>query len=97
MIPKPGGNGERPLGIPTIRDPTVQAAAKLVLEPIFEADLDPSAFGYRPKRGGHDAIKEVHTLICRGCTDVVNADVSKYFDGVSYCPQAYAVGLKRVG
>jgi RNA-directed DNA polymerase len=52
MIPKPGGNGERPLGIPTIRDRTVQAAAKLVLEPIFEADLDPSAYGYRPKRGG---------------------------------------------
>ena len=52
MIPKPGGNGERPLGIPAIRDRTVQAAAKLVLEPIFEADLDPSAYGYRPKRGG---------------------------------------------
>src|SRR5690349_788678 len=51
MIPKPGGKGERPLGIPTIRDRTVQAAAKLVLEPIFEADLDPRAYGYRPKRG----------------------------------------------
>jgi RNA-directed DNA polymerase len=56
MIPKPGGNGERPLGIPTIRDRTVQAAAKLVLEPIFEADLDAGAYGYRPKRGGLDAI-----------------------------------------
>jgi RNA-directed DNA polymerase len=84
MIPKPGGNGERPLGIPTIRDRTVQAAAKLVLEPIFEADLDPSAFGYRPKRGGHDAIKEVHTLICRGYTDVVDADLSKYFDTIPH-------------
>src|ERR671926_32639 len=51
MIPKPGG-GERPLGIPTIRDRVVQTAAKLVLEPIFEADLDPSAYGYRPGRGG---------------------------------------------
>ena len=61
MIPKPGG-GERPLGIPTIRDRVVQTAAKLVLEPIFEADLDPSAYGYRPKRGGPDAIKEVHEL-----------------------------------
>jgi RNA-directed DNA polymerase len=80
MIPKPGGNGERPLGIPTIRDRTVQAAAKLVLEPIFEADLDPSAYGYRPKRGGLDAIKEVHTLLCRGYTDVVDADLAKYFD-----------------
>jgi len=83
MIPKPGGNGERPLGIPTIRDRTVQAAAKLVLEPIFEADLDPSAYGYRPKRAGLDAIKEVHWLICRGYTDVVDADLSKYLDAVS--------------
>src|SRR5215470_13713966 len=53
MIPKPGG-GERPLGIPTIRDRTVQTAAKLVLEPIFEADLEPEAYGYRPKRARRD-------------------------------------------
>jgi RNA-directed DNA polymerase len=84
MIPKPGGNGERPLGIPTLRDRTVQAAAKLVLEPIFEADLDPSAYGYRPKRGGLDAIKEVHALICRGYTDVVDADLTKYFDTIPH-------------
>jgi RNA-directed DNA polymerase len=84
MIPKPGGNGERPLGIPTIRDRTVQAAAKLVLEPIFEADLDPSAYGYRPKRGGLDAIKEVHGLLCRGYTDVVDADLAKYFDSIPH-------------
>jgi RNA-directed DNA polymerase len=84
MIPKPGGNGERPLGIPTIRDRTVQAAAKLVLEPIFEADLDPSAYGYRPKRGGPDAIKEVHALLCRGYTDVVDADLAKYFDTIPH-------------
>jgi RNA-directed DNA polymerase len=84
MIPKPGGNGERPLGIPTIRDRTIQAAAKLVLEPIFEADLDPSAHGYRPKRGGHDAIKEVHALICRGYTDIVDADLTKYFDTIPH-------------
>jgi RNA-directed DNA polymerase len=84
MIPKPAGKGERPLGIPTIRDRTVQAAAKLVLEPIFEADLDPSAYGYRPKRGGLDAVKEVHALICRGYTDVVDADLSKYFDTIPH-------------
>lgn len=83
-IPKPGGKGERPLGIPTIRDRTVQAAAKLVLEPIFEADLDPSAYGYRPKRSGLDAVKEVHALICRGHTDVVDADLSKYFDSIPH-------------
>lgn len=84
MIPKPGGKGERPLGIPTIRDRTVQAAAKLVLEPIFEADLDPSAYGYRPKRSGLDGVKEVHALLCRGYTDVVDADLSKYFDTIQH-------------
>src|ERR671927_22628 len=83
MIPKPGG-GERPLGIPTIRDRVVQTAAKLVLEPIFEADLDPSAYGYRPGRGGVDAIKEVHRLGCRGYTDVVDADLSAYFDTIPH-------------
>jgi RNA-directed DNA polymerase len=62
----------------------VQAAAKLVLEPIFEADLDPSAYGYRPKRGGLDAIKEVHALICRGYTDVVDADLAKYFETIPH-------------
>lgn len=83
MIPKPGG-GERPLGIPTIRDRVVQTAAKLVLEPILEADFDPSAYGYRPKRSGTDAIKEVHRLVCRGYTDVVDADLSKYFDTIPH-------------
>jgi len=83
MIPKPGG-GERPLGIPTIRDRVVQTAAKLVLEPIFEADLDPAAYGYRPRRSGADAIKEVHALLCRGYTDVVDADLSKYFDTIPH-------------
>src|SRR5262252_9557079 len=83
MIPKPGG-GERPLGIPTIRDRVVQTAAKLVLEPIFEADLDPAAYGYRPRRSGADAIKEVHALLCHGYTDVVDADLSKYFDTIPH-------------
>src|SRR3954449_6981036 len=82
MIPKPGGD-ERPLGIPTIRDRVVQTAAKLVLEPIFEADFEAdfedSAFGYRPGRSGTDAIKEVHRHICRGYSDVVDADLSRYF------------------
>jgi RNA-directed DNA polymerase len=83
MIPKPGG-GERPLGIPTIRDRVVQTAAKLVLEPIFEADLEPTAYGYRPGRSGSDAIKAVHALLCRGYTDVVDADLSKYFDTIPH-------------
>jgi RNA-directed DNA polymerase len=83
MIPKPGG-GERPLGIPTIRDRVIQTAAKLVLEPIFEADFEDSAYGYRPRRGAGDAIKEVHRLLSRGYTDVVDADLSKYFDTIPH-------------
>jgi RNA-directed DNA polymerase len=83
LIPKPGG-GERPLGIPTIRDRVVQTAAKLVLEPIFEADLEPSAYGYRPKRSAQDAIRKVHKLLCEGYTDVVDADLSKYFDTIPH-------------
>jgi RNA-directed DNA polymerase len=65
MIPKPDG-GERPLGIPTIRDRVVQTAAKLVLEPIFEADYEDSAYGYRPARGAVDAVKDVHRHLGRG-------------------------------
>src|SRR6201997_432473 len=82
-IPKPDG-GERPLGIPTIRDRGVQTAAKLVLEPIFEADFEDNAYGYRPVRGAVDAVKEVHRLICRGHTDVVDADLSRYFDSIPH-------------
>ena len=84
MIPKPNGGGERPLGIPTIRDRVVQTAAKLVLEPIFEADFEDNAYGYRPARGAVDAVKEVHRHICRGYTDVVDADLSKYFDNIPH-------------
>jgi RNA-directed DNA polymerase len=75
MIPKPNGKRRR-LGIATVRDRVVQAAAKIVLEPIFEADMEPSAFGYRPKRSAQDAIRRVHKLICDGYTDVVDADLS---------------------
>src|ERR1700687_268452 len=83
MIPKPGG-GERPLGIPTIRDRVVQTAAKLLLEAIFEADFDPNAYGYRPKRSAQDALQKVHKLLCEGYTDVVDADLSKYFDTIPH-------------
>jgi len=82
-IPKPNG-GERPLGIPTIRDRVVQTAAKLILEPIFEADLEPNAYGYRPKREAQQAVKKVHELLCDGYTDVVDADLSKYFDTIPH-------------
>jgi RNA-directed DNA polymerase len=83
MIPKPGG-GERPLGIPTIKDRVVQTAAKLVLEPIFEADLDPESYGYRPQRSATDAVRRVHDLLQAGYTDVVDADLSKYFDTIPH-------------
>jgi RNA-directed DNA polymerase len=62
----------------------VQTAAKLVLEPIFEADLDPAAFGYRPKRGAGEAIQRVLVLLRQGHTDVVDADLSKYFDTIPH-------------
>jgi RNA-directed DNA polymerase len=84
MIPKPNGGGERALGIPTIRDRVIQTAAKLVLEPIFEADFEDNTYGYRPARGAVDAVKEVHRHICRGYTDVVDADLSKYFDSIPH-------------
>jgi RNA-directed DNA polymerase len=82
-IPKPGG-GERPLGIPTIRDRVAQTAAKLVLEPIFEADLSDSAHGYRAGRNAQGAVRQVHQALCDGYTDVVDADLSKYFDTIPH-------------
>jgi RNA-directed DNA polymerase len=95
MIPKADG-GERPLGIPTIRDRVVQTAAKIVLEPIFEADFEDSAYGYRPARGAVDAVKEVHRLICRGYTDVVDADLSKYFDTIPHAELMRCVARRVV-
>jgi len=94
-IPKPGG-GERPLGIPTIRDRVVQTAAKIVLEPIFEADFEDSAYGYRPRRSAVDAVKETHRLICRGYTDVVDADLSKYFDTIPHLDLLKSVARRIV-
>ena len=83
MIEKPGGGG-RPLGIPTIRDRVVQSAAKLVVEPIFEADFEQSAYGYRPRRSAEDAVREVHRGLCEGYTEVVDADLAKYFDSIPH-------------
>ena len=95
MIPKPGG-GERALGIPSIRCRVIQTAAKLVLEPIFEADFEDSAYGYRPRRSAVDAVKETHRLICRGYTDVVDADLSKYFDTIPHSDLLKSVARRIV-
>ncbi len=84
LIPKPGGVGERPLGIPRILDRVVQTAALLILQPIFEADLEPTAYGYRPGRTALKAVQEVHRALCAGHTDVVDADVSSYFDAIPH-------------
>jgi len=84
MIPKASGVGQRPLGIPTIRDRVVQAAAVLVLEPIFEADFDEAAYGYRPKRSALDAVRKVSRAIDEGHTEVLDADLSKYFDTIPH-------------
>src|SRR6266849_1712158 len=95
LIPKPGG-GERPLGIPTIRDRVVQTAAKLILEPIWEADLEPNAYGYRPGRSAQEAVEKVDELLHRGYTDVVDADLSKYFDTIPHSELMQCVARRIV-
>jgi RNA-directed DNA polymerase len=95
MIPKPGG-GERPLGIPTIRDRVVQTAAKLILEPILEADMEPNAHAYRPRRSAKDAIQEVDKLLYQGYTDIVDADLSKYFDTIPHSELMQCVARRIV-
>jgi RNA-directed DNA polymerase len=95
MIPKPGG-GERPLGIPTIRDRVAQTAAKLILEPIWEAELEPNAYGYRPRKSAQDAIRKVDELLHEGYTDIVDADLSKYFDTIPHSELMQCVARRIV-
>jgi RNA-directed DNA polymerase len=82
-IPKLTG-GERPLGIPNIRDRVVQTAVKLLLEPLFEADFTPDSYGFRPKRGAHDALDAIHEALDAGMCWVIDADVTAYFDSIPH-------------
>lgn len=84
-IPKPGGSGKvRRLGIPTVADRVVQAALKLVLEPIFEADFEPVSYGFRPQRRAHDAIAEIHLFGTKGYRWVLDADIEACFDRIDH-------------
>jgi len=82
-IPKADGK-QRALGIPTIRDRVVQTAALVVLEPIFEADLQPEQYAYRPQRSAWDALRHIHGLVNTGHTQVVDADLKGYFDTIPH-------------
>jgi RNA-directed DNA polymerase len=83
-IPKPGSTKQRPLGIPCIKDRVVEMAAVIILEPIFEADLPEEQFGYRHGRSAHDAIRSIHGLRNRGYCEVVDCDLSGYFDSIPH-------------
>jgi len=93
-IPKPGKAGQtRPLGIPTVADRVVMTAAKLVLEPIFEADFSPVSFGFRPKRSAHQALEAIRVAANRGADWVLDADIKACFDEIDH--DALMVQIER--
>lgn len=84
-IPKPGKPGQtRPLGIPTVKDRVVMAAARAVLEPIFEADFLPTSFGFRPKHSAHQALEVIRETANRGLVWVLDADIKACFDEIDH-------------
>lgn len=91
-INKPGSREKRPLGIPCVRDRVVQAALRLVIEPIFERDFVPHSYGFRPERGCKDALREVDRLLKAGYTHVVDADFKAYFDSIPHKPLLTDIG-----
>src|SRR5438477_6206649 len=94
-IPKPDGK-QRPLGVPAIRDRAAEMAAVLVLEPIFEADLQPEQYAYRRDRSALDAVRRVHKLINTGHGQIVDADLSSYFDTLPHCHLLKSVARRVV-
>jgi group II intron reverse transcriptase/maturase len=95
-IPKADGKTQRPLGIPAIRDRAAQMAAVLVLEPIFEADLQPEQYAYRRDRSALDAVRHVHKLINTGHKEIVDADLSSYFDEIPHAELLRSVARRVV-
>ncbi len=95
FIPKPGGRERRPLLIPTVADRVVQAAAKIVLEPIFEADMLDCSFGFRPRRAAHDALQVLIDEFWRGRRWVVKTDIANCFEAIPHekLIQAVAEGV----
>ncbi len=94
MIPKADGT-HRPLGIPTIRDRVAQMAVKLLIEPLFEADFCPNSYGFRPKKSAHDALDDIADALHQGYTNVIDADLSKYFDSIPHA-KLLAVVAERI-
>ena len=94
MIPKADGSF-RPLGIPTIRDRVTQMAVKLIIEPIFEADFCANSYGFRPKRSAHDAVDDIANTLWAGYTQVIDADLSNYFDSIPHA-KLLAVVAERI-
>jgi len=92
-IPKPDGT-QRPLGIPTIKDRVVQMAVLAILGPIFEADLQPEQYAYRPGNSALDAVQQVQALMIQGHTEVIDADLSGYFDSIPHAELMKAVARR---
>ena len=83
-IPKPGSSEQRPLSIPAVRDRVVQAAVKIVIEPVFEADFLPCSFGFRPKRGAHDALQVLIDETWGGRRWIVETDIASCFEAIPH-------------
>ena len=95
-IPKPDGKTQRPLGVPAIRDRVPMMAAVLVLDPIFEADLQPEQYAYRRDRSALDAVRHVHKLINTGHVEIVDADLASYFDSLPHSELLKSVARRVV-